>query len=236
MKKLLLFSLLGLTVFGRNAYSQTRTCDLELKFNTPYNNQTFAPGDSVPVTFKLINHGPDSLLPSDTVFIFFNFYTPANTYFYLNHGIASDDSEVSFPYARFYNDNSGEDSVMLCAHLDAQTNFIDPNHSNDTPGCIHFIMLSHNNSIEPSGVSKNTLALYPNPAKTFTHLQLSLKQVEQVVLKLTDVTGRIVFYKDYGLLQGNKDLKINVSDLAAGMYFVHLSQGSQQITRALLIQ
>ncbi|XZF16050.1 T9SS type A sorting domain-containing protein [Chitinophagaceae bacterium MMS25-I14] len=67
----------------------------------------------------------------------------------------------------------------------------------------------------------NNVTLFPNPASEITHLRYELKTAQKVQVALNDITGRMLFDVDQGLVQaGRYDVAIPLNNLATGIYLV----------------
>ncbi|MBI3509307.1 MAG: Omp28-related outer membrane protein [Bacteroidetes bacterium] len=79
--------------------------------------------------------------------------------------------------------------------------------------------------------------LYPNPATNgSTNASVVLSKPENVSMTITDVTGKIIAQRDYGMLSGANYLPINTSEFANGIYVVAVKTGSSVTTSKLIIQ
>ncbi len=78
---------------------------------------------------------------------------------------------------------------------------------------------------------------FPNPASTETMINYELKKSAKVNFKLTDLTGRIVMNLNKGIQEaGQHNMKLDVSQLAAGTYFYTLTAGENQKTLKLIVR
>jgi len=91
-------------------------------------------------------------------------------------------------------------------------------------------------------VSVNTLtnikgiSMYPNPAVENVQLTLNAAIGTEANIAVTDLTGKIVIPTVYYTLSnGNNIIKINTSDLSAGIYFVQIENGGQSTAMRLFI-
>ncbi|RYD83606.1 MAG: T9SS type A sorting domain-containing protein [Sphingobacteriales bacterium] len=79
--------------------------------------------------------------------------------------------------------------------------------------------------------------LFPNPAKGESNLEVNLLVETQVLVRLTDITGKVIETIYNGKAQtGTNRYKINVSQLNAGLYFVNISTGNTNKTIKLIVQ
>ena len=65
--------------------------------------------------------------------------------------------------------------------------------------------------------------VFPNPASTEVNVIIPAPNRDQVILSVTDITGRIVFAETSNLEAGNNIIPVDISFLANGTYFVKLS-------------
>ena len=77
--------------------------------------------------------------------------------------------------------------------------------------------------IYPMNKSVNSILIYPNPAKDFAAIEISLTDAEKLKIQLMDAEGRTIEVK---LLEGKSGLnaaQFDVSKLAAGFYHIAVS-------------
>ena len=78
---------------------------------------------------------------------------------------------------------------------------------------------------------------YPNPAQNHTSFRLTLASPCQVNIRVANITGIPVSEINEGVLTaGNHDVTLDVSQLAAGIYFYTVTMGSEKITRKMIIR
>ena len=71
--------------------------------------------------------------------------------------------------------------------------------------------------------------LFPNPAQTVVHLQLTSPTALETQISMVNLTGQVVQQQTVQQLEGNTLIELSVAELPAGVYFVHLqSEGQQQ--------
>jgi hypothetical protein len=75
--------------------------------------------------------------------------------------------------------------------------------------------------------------LFPNPASGFVNLKIDAPQSERFVIRLNDVSGRLLEEK---VLETNSNLEINTSGYKAGVYFVSIFyEGRMVETKKLVV-
>ncbi len=78
--------------------------------------------------------------------------------------------------------------------------------------------------------------LSPNPAQDITYLKMNITDASQVSMTIVDAIGQVVATNNYGQLQGNVTLDVDVSTLSTGMYLVHLNIDNKLVTKKLSVQ
>ncbi|MFN5912396.1 MAG: Omp28-related outer membrane protein [Bacteroidota bacterium] len=81
-----------------------------------------------------------------------------------------------------------------------------------------------------------TFKLYPNPANDYAVVVIDLDVATQVEMTLSDVSGKVIAFRDYGSMNGAQEVVLNTSSLAAGVYVVELSLNGVKITKRLIIE
>jgi len=81
----------------------------------------------------------------------------------------------------------------------------------------------------------NSFSLYPNPAADFIYVAYSVPSSADVLLQVTDITGKVVITEHYG----NQDAGayhngIDVSLLSQGMYICSMLIGTERFEKKLV--
>lgn len=91
---------------------------------------------------------------------------------------------------------------------------------------------------QAESVSSSSISLYPNPATSDQQLHLLVQNIKtgQQMIKITDITGKLV--KSYPLDTHNatEHLVLDISGLQAGMYHLSLSNSSESIQESFVIK
>ena len=74
-------------------------------------------------------------------------------------------------------------------------------------------------------------SIYPNPAKEVLNIDLQ-GEFENVVLRIIDMAGKIIFSKE---MTENKE-QIDLIDLTAGVYNLEINSIEHQITRVFIVK
>ena len=80
---------------------------------------------------------------------------------------------------------------------------------------------------------RNDASLYPNPAESYTLLQLN-ESYSNATVTVTDLQGRVV--RNFTVSQSNEPIRMETESLRAGMYFVTVSDGVTQQTMKLSVR
>ena len=82
---------------------------------------------------------------------------------------------------------------------------------------------------EKSGIA--SVNIYPNPVSDMLNMSFLLDKSEDVTVKISDVTGRIIYSEKINSEGGQNVISINTSSLSSGLYFVHINYNGQNISR-----
>lgn len=95
-------------------------------------------------------------------------------------------------------------------------------------------------SVEELSTKMNKLTVaqnYPNPCSSSTNIEVSLESAGIITVELTNVTGQKVLSSHHGYLDaGTHYIKLDVSNLNAGMYFYTVSSGADKVTRSMVVE
>jgi hypothetical protein len=90
-----------------------------------------------------------------------------------------------------------------------------------------------------SGIEENSsmsVSVYPNPTTGEFSLSINNANFSNITISIVDIHGKVV-YNEMNVTVAQDFIKqINVSDLARGVYFVKLNNGSDISTQKLIIQ
>ncbi len=91
-------------------------------------------------------------------------------------------------------------------------------------------------SVQTSNIGNRILFMYPNPAFSDVTLKLHSLNSEEVNVKVTDNTGRIVISRVAAVQPGDNYLPIDgIEKLPAAMYMVHIKSKSIDVAEKLII-
>jgi hypothetical protein len=80
----------------------------------------------------------------------------------------------------------------------------------------------------------NSISLYPNPAKDVVNVQCALNDVQVRAIEVFDVYGKVVRTVETLHATSLQTAQINVSDFAAGMYFVRVTTEQGAVTKSFV--
>lgn len=83
--------------------------------------------------------------------------------------------------------------------------------------------------------SLNTLSVFPVPASTKVFVELDMNQIEEVSIRILNVTGQTVLTQNLGSIQSEK-IELNTAQLAKGVYMINFNIGAENITKKLIIE
>jgi hypothetical protein len=96
--------------------------------------------------------------------------------------------------------------------------------------CYEGITEEIDNSLE---VTQN----YPNPTKGSTTVKFTLAETSNVSVEITNMVGQSVSVINHGRLAvGTHNIKLNVKDLTAGIYFYTVTTGNQKVTKKMIVE
>jgi len=89
---------------------------------------------------------------------------------------------------------------------------------------------------EPAEALPFELSIYPNPVATVAFLNLTLKKAGDVSIKLLNQVGQSIYSNDPGRYdEGRHFIRLDVSELPAGIYYCVLKFNGQQTTEKVVI-
>lgn len=109
---------------------------------------------------------------------------------------------------------------------------IDPNGQIDNAGKSVIDGLSNLDEV----ANNQTFRMYPNPSSTVTVIEADLSQNADISLTLTDMAGKIVDARDYGMVTPGTKLPIATSSLESGVYVVQLMVNGKLLTKQLVVE
>jgi hypothetical protein len=91
--------------------------------------------------------------------------------------------------------------------------------------------------IKENGADYNNLSIYPNPSNEKVTLSYMIKSTDNVVVKITDVTGKVLKeLKPIGVIPGNNKLEFSTSNLARGIYTIMVQADDSISSQKLIVE
>ncbi|MFT4600596.1 MAG: hypothetical protein ACI857_000772 [Arenicella sp.] len=89
----------------------------------------------------------------------------------------------------------------------------------------------------PENESTPSFTIHPNPSANQVQLIYELRESQKVAVSVVDLSGKEVFNLELGeQLSGSQNVKIDLSGLANGTYFVNLTSSNFAVSERLIIQ
>ena len=230
-KTLTLLTILGALTYSASAQTP-KSCDLSLAASV--NNGTINYRDTAKISFVLTNNGTAAMAVTDTVFYGVEGSTQA--FRFVPTGPIASGASATFSNAlRLIHDTLTNVDITeeYCFVLYNQSEitvggvpypvtYNDPNDANDR-SCVTITLKKSTTSIfDLSGGTKQSMSLYPNPAKGVVSFKSTIN-AGSTVANVKDIAGRTILVKDFGKqVAGEKEFSLDISSLSEGMYYVEL--------------
>ena len=94
-------------------------------------------------------------------------------------------------------------------------------------------------TVTPSAIKENNVAelsVYPNPNDGNFGVNVSLKENEMVMVRISDITGKTVYERNENLKSGNNRMMVASTNLAKGIYTLQLLSAGNISTEKLVIK
>lgn len=128
---------------------------------------------------------------------------------------------------------SGERYIKLGTQKDGK--IINCGYHTDPTNKYNFVVARLNNTIVSiKNAAKNTpLSIFPNPTTNALNIDFKESITDAVKLTITDITGRVVYQKNYDKGLTNNYLQINIHDFTAGLYVVNIVSDKENFSRII---
>ncbi len=81
-------------------------------------------------------------------------------------------------------------------------------------------------------LSATNITMYPNPASDFLTIDINRYKNELIALEMYNMMGKLVYNQDIT----SRNTKINVSEMAQGIYFINLKNGEAEKSHKIIIK
>ncbi|MFZ2899114.1 MAG: Omp28-related outer membrane protein [Saprospiraceae bacterium] len=85
-------------------------------------------------------------------------------------------------------------------------------------------------------ISQQSVDIFPNPVSDFASVKINLEAASQVTVRVINMAGAEVAFRDYGVQSGELVFPIDVRNLPSGLYQVQLTMNDGQITKKVVVQ
>lgn len=150
-------------------------------------------------------------------------------------GIVVDTVEIQIPFATL--SIAEGDSIGLLFLLN---NFQTIKKSNSSanhldPSTWSKAMIDFSSSINPAPGLEQNFKVYPNPNRGRFNLDLSSNSEKEVSLTVLNSVGEIVIRKNLNVSSGKSSVNFDLSNQSAGIYFVQVNSGKEQVMKKLIV-
>lgn len=80
------------------------------------------------------------------------------------------------------------------------------------------------------------VSVYPNPSKGEFTIDMTVLASSDITVEVENILGAIVYENTPGAVQGNYSENISLGNAPAGMYFVRVTAGKQQLVKKIVIE
>ena len=85
-------------------------------------------------------------------------------------------------------------------------------------------------------LTNGSFSLYPNPSSNFVQLSLNATDLQEAVIQIVDIQGRLVWNKTLTNLNGNYQQQYDFQHLDRGLYILSIQTNEGQYTEKLILQ
>ncbi len=186
------------------------------------------------------NRDGDFLDPNEEVFSAFGQSTVAGSFIIPDSVVVSD---LRIRVSMQYNTPSASCEAFSYGEVEDYTLIIASSSSNpfqnDVPAALQ-VNSDLNDRIEKRDeenqvelVQKTSLKVYPNPVKDILQIDITLPDNTQGNLIITDINGSII--QPSQIISTTESRRLNVQNLASGIYFVHFLSDHSKITEKFIV-
>lgn len=244
MKRIYLLVVL-FVAFAANSFAQA---DLVLTHNVT-TGKHFTAGDTGKdtISYSFKNLGPNALSVSDTIYI----KTPLGAYALSLPPVSSNWPGGLPKDSTAYWTNIvtlTPTSAITSSQNNVAFNWCDSIWAKSTSAIIADPVVSNNKVCNSTTITywltnvndvamSNTMSVYPNPATNNLTIKYNFGNSASANVIIRDVIGKAVYTKDLGKnLSGEKEVKLDISSLSSGVYFVELTANNNKIVNKINVQ
>ncbi len=80
----------------------------------------------------------------------------------------------------------------------------------------------------------NNIVIYPNPTEDNFYVMLNLKQNQELIFEIYDITGKMIFSEKQKIAYGNSTKLIKTEELSSGIYFLKISGNEINLSKKII--
>jgi len=126
--------------------------------------------------------------------------------------------------------NISTTSARICVFTANPNGLSDINSVNDT-----LCKIIQINSIADNINGLESWNVYPNPVQDVVYAQISLNTTQNIVLQITDITGKVLQSESYTLGNGTHTFSQDVNKLPAGIYLLRMISSQSSVQKNIMI-
>lgn len=86
-------------------------------------------------------------------------------------------------------------------------------------------------------ITNEKLWIFPNPTSSVVNIRFVQNRTAEVLIKLTDISGRIIKTKRYETVEGNNILKLQIpKSIAKGIYFLDIESDNKRTVKKMILR
>lgn len=85
-------------------------------------------------------------------------------------------------------------------------------------------------------IIQNEMRVYPSPSNGNLTIEYRSKSAQNLSLKVVDLAGKVIYTTTENVLKGNNSIKLNLSNLTSGMYYIQANDGKETIMKKIMIE
>ncbi len=202
--------------------------------------------------YGIVNAGPDSMMPGDTIMI--KTAVGTNLMFRFNVGdrLLSNDTIFVFPV-----DGSGnQTSTTLTPGTAITSSQTNTNYSwcdsvyakkgsanttitdnqTDNRKCTTVEVTFWVTGINTVTGQEDGFIVFPNPASNNLNVKFDFGAGVNTSIQMRDLTGKVVLNRNMGMMYGNQQFSLDISQLSKGLYTAEMTYGDQKLVSKISVQ
>ena len=107
---------------------------------------------------------------------------------------------------------------------------------------VHIITLSGDQHVKEDDLAFDDakpdwkVSLYPNPVDAYLIVEFKLTEARELMIKLVDVTGRVLLIQETRTIQPGEIIELNMSKYSSALYLLHFTSPDQKTRKVYRIQ